>query len=91
MFCRYQEPLRVALALYWLCSDFVVFIYLLKVDERNMRWFYTGDIGQFHKDGCVEIIDRKKDIVKLQAGEYVSLGKVWLQISIKFIDTKSAL
>lgn len=47
-----------------------------KVDERGMRWFYTGDIGQFHLDGCLEIIDRKKDIVKLQHGEYVSLGKV---------------
>ncbi|KAA8538475.1 hypothetical protein F0562_027979 [Nyssa sinensis] len=47
-----------------------------KVDERGMRWFYTGDIGQFHADGCLEIIDRKKDIVKLQHGEYVSLGKV---------------
>lgn len=43
-----------------------------------MRWFYTGDIGQFHADGCLEIIDRKKDIVKLQHGEYVSLGKVWI-------------
>lgn len=41
-----------------------------------MRWFHTGDIGQFHADGCLEIIDRKKDIVKLQHGEYVSLGKV---------------
>ncbi|XP_077248832.1 long chain acyl-CoA synthetase 9 isoform X2 [Tasmannia lanceolata] len=47
-----------------------------KVDERGMLWFYTGDIGQFHSDGCLEIIDRKKDIVKLQHGEYVSLGKV---------------
>ncbi|CAN6162522.1 unnamed protein product [Urochloa humidicola] len=47
-----------------------------KVDEGGMRWFYTGDIGQFHPDGCLEIIDRKKDIVKLQHGEYVSLGKV---------------
>nr|CAD1824569.1 unnamed protein product [Ananas comosus var. bracteatus] len=47
-----------------------------KVDERGMRWFYTGDIGRFHPDGCLEIIDRKKDIVKLQHGEYVSLGKV---------------
>lgn len=41
-----------------------------------MRWFYTGDIGQFHGDGCIEIVDRKKDIVKLTHGEYVSLGKV---------------
>ncbi|XP_059631815.1 long chain acyl-CoA synthetase 9, chloroplastic [Cornus florida] len=47
-----------------------------KVDEKGMKWFYTGDIGQFHADGCLEIIDRKKDIVKLQHGEYVSLGKV---------------
>ncbi|KAK1301201.1 hypothetical protein QJS10_CPB13g01210 [Acorus calamus] len=47
-----------------------------KVDERGMRWFYTGDIGRFYPDGCLEIIDRKKDIVKLQHGEYVSLGKV---------------
>uniref|UniRef100_A0A1D1XHI3 4-coumarate--CoA ligase n=1 Tax=Anthurium amnicola TaxID=1678845 RepID=A0A1D1XHI3_9ARAE len=47
-----------------------------KVDERGMRWFYTGDIGRVHPDGCLEIIDRKKDIVKLQHGEYVSLGKV---------------
>ncbi|XP_062152220.1 long chain acyl-CoA synthetase 8 [Alnus glutinosa] len=47
-----------------------------KVDESGMRWFYTGDIGKFHPDGCLEIIDRKKDIVKLQHGEYVSLGKV---------------
>ncbi|XP_041014783.1 long chain acyl-CoA synthetase 9, chloroplastic-like isoform X1 [Juglans microcarpa x Juglans regia] len=49
---------------------------LYKVDERGMKWYYTGDIGQFHADGCLEIIDRKKDIVKLQHGEYVSLGKV---------------
>uniref|UniRef100_A0A7N8WSW4 long-chain-fatty-acid--CoA ligase n=1 Tax=Mastacembelus armatus TaxID=205130 RepID=A0A7N8WSW4_9TELE len=46
------------------------------VDENRQRWFCTGDIGEFHKDGCLKIIDRKKDLVKLQAGEYVSLGKV---------------
>ncbi|AWO99257.1 putative long-chain-fatty-acid--CoA ligase 3-like [Scophthalmus maximus] len=46
------------------------------VDENGQRWFCTGDVGEFHKDGCLKIIDRKKDLVKLQAGEYVSLGKV---------------
>lgn len=46
------------------------------VDEFGQRWLYTGDIGEFQADGCLKIIDRKKDLVKLQAGEYVSLGKV---------------
>ncbi|KAK7316534.1 hypothetical protein RJT34_00075 [Clitoria ternatea] len=54
---------------------------VFKVDEKGMRWFYTGDIGQFHPDGCLEIIDRKKDIVKLQHGEYISLGKVEAALS----------
>ncbi|WVY93338.1 hypothetical protein V8G54_032426 [Vigna mungo] len=54
---------------------------VFKVDEHGMRWFYTGDIGQCHPDGCLEIIDRKKDIVKLQHGEYVSLGKVEAALS----------
>ncbi|XP_028517196.1 long-chain-fatty-acid--CoA ligase 4 [Exaiptasia diaphana] len=47
-----------------------------EVDRNGQRWFHTGDIGVFHDDGCLQIIDRKKDLVKLQAGEYVSLGKV---------------
>ncbi|KAG7205605.1 hypothetical protein KM043_007568 [Ampulex compressa] len=44
--------------------------------EDGRQWFRTGDIGEFHSDGCIKIIDRKKDLVKLQLGEYVSLGKV---------------
>lgn len=56
-----------------------------KMPEKSMeeffeadgrRWFKTGDVGEIHHDGCIKIIDRKKDLVKLQAGEYVSLGKV---------------
>ncbi|XP_050207048.1 long chain acyl-CoA synthetase 8 isoform X2 [Mercurialis annua] len=58
-----------------------------KVDDSGMRWFYTGDIGRIHPDGCVEIIDRKKDIVKLQHGEYVSLGKVEASlVSSSYVD-----
>lgn len=45
-------------------------------DEDGVRYFKTGDIGELLDDGYVKIIDRKKDLVKLQAGEYVSLGKV---------------
>ncbi|UYV73099.1 ACSL4 [Cordylochernes scorpioides] len=45
-------------------------------DEEGISWFATGDIGELFPDGSVKIIDRKKDLVKLQYGEYVSLGKV---------------
>ncbi|KAK5865091.1 hypothetical protein PBY51_016282 [Eleginops maclovinus] len=45
-------------------------------DEKGQRWFCTGDVGEVYPDGCLQIVDRKKDLVKLQAGEYVSLGKV---------------
>ena len=31
---------------------------------------------QIDANGIVKIVDRKKDLVKLQSGEYVSLGKV---------------
>ncbi|XP_049868981.1 long-chain-fatty-acid--CoA ligase 4 isoform X2 [Pectinophora gossypiella] len=46
------------------------------VELNGRRWFRSGDIAELHHDGCIKIIDRKKDLVKLQAGEYVSLGKV---------------
>ena len=39
---------------------------------------------QIEADGCLRIIDRKKDLVKLQFGEYVSLGKVNFCIVIKY-------
>ncbi|XP_077988070.1 fatty acid CoA ligase Acsl3-like [Glandiceps talaboti] len=49
------------------------------------RWFFTGDIGEFHEDGSLKIIDRRKDLVKLQAGEYVSLGKVEASLKTNFL------
>jgi len=45
-------------------------------EKDGKRWFKTGDIGTFDADGVLRIIDRKKDLVKLQHGEYVSYGKV---------------
>ena len=42
----------------------------------DTRWFRTGDIGEVDEDGVFRIVDRKKDLVKLQGGEYVSYGKV---------------
>lgn len=45
-------------------------------EEDGRRWFRTGDIGEVEADGVIRIIDRKKDLVKLQHGEYISFGKV---------------
>ena len=51
----------------------------------GIRWFKTGDIVEVNADGLFRIIDRKKDFVKLQFGEYISLGKVYTSTLI-FID-----
>ncbi|KAK7049799.1 Long-chain-fatty-acid--CoA ligase 4, partial [Halocaridina rubra] len=43
-------------------------------EENGIRCFRTGDIGEIDSRGALKIIDRKKDLVKLKHGEYVSLG-----------------
>lgn len=50
--------------------------------KDGIHWFQMGDIGEVHEDGTFQIIDRKKDLVKLQSGEYISLGKVrfWFNV-----------
>ena len=45
-------------------------------DAEGSRWFKTGDIGRIEADGKLTIVDRRKDLIKLQLGEYISLGKV---------------
>ncbi|KAI2808186.1 Long-chain-fatty-acid--CoA ligase 4 [Blomia tropicalis] len=45
-------------------------------DRDGTRWFRTGDIGLMYPNGTIKIIDRRKDLIKLQNGEYISLGKV---------------
>lgn len=39
-------------------------------------WFRTGDIGQWTRDGCLKIVDRKKNLVKMKGGEYIALEKM---------------
>jgi len=50
--------------------------------ENGKQFFKSGDIGELQPSGQIRIIDRKKDLVKLQLGEYVSLGKVESQMKI---------
>jgi long-chain acyl-CoA synthetase len=38
-------------------------------EQDGRRWFKTGDIGHVMSDGSFKIIDRKKDLVKLQMGK----------------------
>uniref|UniRef100_A0A6G1SCM7 long-chain-fatty-acid--CoA ligase n=1 Tax=Aceria tosichella TaxID=561515 RepID=A0A6G1SCM7_9ACAR len=45
-------------------------------DQDGVRYFRTGDIGMMLPDGCLKIIDRKKDIVKPLSGEYISLSEI---------------
>ncbi|KAF8331604.1 long-chain-fatty-acid-CoA-ligase [Amanita rubescens] len=39
-------------------------------------WLRTGDIGQWNKDGTLSLIDRVKNLVKLQHGEYIALERL---------------
>ncbi|KAF9031598.1 hypothetical protein BJ165DRAFT_1417660 [Panaeolus papilionaceus] len=49
-------------------------------DDENVftkdGWFRTGDIGQWNEDGTLSVIDRLKNIVKLQGGEYIALERL---------------
>jgi long-chain acyl-CoA synthetase len=47
-----------------------------KEEYSDDGWFSTGDIGQFSNDGSLQIVDRKKNLVKLKGGEYIAIEKM---------------
>ncbi|GMG55672.1 unnamed protein product [Ambrosiozyma monospora] len=55
--------------------------YKNKVETKNAfnyepDWFSTGDIGEWLPNGNLKLIDRKKNLVKTQNGEYIALEKL---------------
>ncbi|GBE86847.1 Long-chain-fatty-acid--CoA ligase 2 [Sparassis crispa] len=39
-------------------------------------WFRTGDVGQWNEDGTLSLVDRIKNLIKLQGGEYIALERL---------------
>jgi long-chain acyl-CoA synthetase len=65
----------------WIRGGGVVSGYLDMPEETEESftkdgWFKTGDIGEFDSYGQIRIIDRKKNLVKTLAGEYIALEKL---------------
>jgi len=58
-----------------------------KEDFDDDGFFHTGDIGQFASDGSLQIVDRKKNLVKLHGGEYIALENMEMVYgNCKFVD-----
>ena len=55
------------------------------ISIKGEKWFCSGDIAHIDSVGNLRIIDRKKDLIKLQMGQFVSLGKVESALKLHFM------
>ncbi|KAF9812784.1 hypothetical protein IEO21_05987 [Rhodonia placenta] len=67
----------------WIRGNSVIKGYFKRDDLNNDEsifakdgWFRTGDVGQWNPDGTLDLIDRIKNLVKLQGGEYIALERL---------------
>jgi len=44
--------------------------------EDGWSWFKTGDIGSWTENGCLKIVDRRKNMFKTSIGEYIPVEEV---------------
>jgi len=47
-----------------------------KSGKYTWSWFKTGDIGTWTDNGCLKIVDRRKNMFKTSLGEYVPVEEV---------------
>ena len=66
-------------------------------EKDGSRWFRTGDIGRCNsKTYAFSVIDRKKQLIKLQNGKYLSLSRIesalnatiYVENSCVFVETE---
>lgn len=78
----------------WIRGPAVIEEYLDSPEENSKAfhdgWFKTGDIGTFDGSGQLEIIDRKKNLVKTLNGEYIALEKVRLKHGELLVEANTA-